>query len=965
MLTQSNLTVQRTSKDTTINNEGNKLLELCKSNNLCILNGRCGADKNIGNFTFRNTSVIDYTITSVEALKFVDNFCISELDPLYTDGHSLLTTTLKFKYLKKDSSVNTNDRNMKVKPQWNEKKAQEFKNNIDRNKILQLNNTIEHAQNNVNDTCINDINNLCSEITNIFVESASKSFGINNSMHTTLKTNRPHKQWFGIQCQNARKNYHDAKRAYNINPSRTTKTNLNNCSKDYKKTLNFHINKYNRSRQEKLRNLKSNSPKEFWKILNNVEKSKNEANINLETLYDYFKNINDQDPNDDENFLGEFNVDITDDEELLNSFITEGEIMKCIKSLKHNKSSGNDNILNEYIKSTAEILLPTYTAFFNLILDTGLIPEAWLEGIICPIYKGKGNPLEPSNYRPITILSCFGKLFTAVLNMRLNNFLNSYDLLNQNQAGFRSGFSTNDHIFALHAIAELLKSKKQKLFCSFIDFSKAFDSVWRVGLWMKLLSNGINGKVFRLIYNLYFNIKSCVNFSGEQSQFFHSYSGVRQGENLSPVLFAIFLNDLEDYLVQNNCNGITLDSDNPDILLYLKLFVLLYADDTVVFGTDATSFQENLNYFYEYTRIWKLKINYDKTKIMIFGIRNVDQFEFRLGDFVISKCDEFKYLGVIFSKGRSFYKAMRHNVDQAKKALHLLYKRIRNLHLPIDLQLHLFDHTILPILLYGCEIWGYQNTKIIETVHNQFLRYITRLRKSTPIYMLYGELGRYPVEITIKTRMIGFWISVVNSSNDKISKILYNMLYNESALGHNFKWITSIKNILISVGRLDLFYHNVINNPKATKLNISRTLKDLNIQIWNSDLLDSSKSRNYHIFKDDVRLENYLLVLPSKIYLPLIKFRTANHKLPIERGRWENVPHEDRKCNLCDKNDIGDEFHYILICPFFSTERANFINPYFYTRPNILKYQTLLQSHNKKTLIQLSQFVNIIMQKFF
>lgn len=115
--------------------------------------------------------------------------------------------------------------------------------------------------------------------------------------------------------------------------------------------------------------------------------------------------------------------------------------------------------------------------------------------------------------------------------------------------------------------------------------------------------------------------------------------------------------------MQNNCNGITLDSDNPDILLYLKLFVLLYAEDTVVFGTDATSFQENLNYFYEYTRIWKLKINYDKTKIMIFGIRNVEQFEFRLGDFVISKCDEFKYLGVIFSKGRSFYKAMRHNVD--------------------------------------------------------------------------------------------------------------------------------------------------------------------------------------------------------------------------------------------------------------------------------------------------------------
>lgn len=235
LLTQSNLTIQRTSKDSTINNEGNELLELCKSNNLCILNGKRGEDKNIVNFTFRNTSVIDYTITSVEALKFIDNFCISKLDSLYTDGHSLLTTALKLKKnLKKVSSVNKTDKNIKAKHQWNEKKVHEFRNNIDRNKILQLNNTIEHAQNNVNDTCINDINNICSEITNLFVESASRSFGINNNKLTIPKTNRPHKQWLGFQCQIARKNYHDAKRAYNLNPSHTTKTNLNNCSKNIK-----------------------------------------------------------------------------------------------------------------------------------------------------------------------------------------------------------------------------------------------------------------------------------------------------------------------------------------------------------------------------------------------------------------------------------------------------------------------------------------------------------------------------------------------------------------------------------------------------------------------------------------------------------------------------------------------------------------------------------------------------------
>ena len=129
---------------------------------------------------------------------------------------------------------------------------------------------------------------------------------------------------------------------------------------------------------------------------------------------------------------------------------------------------------------------------------------------------------------------------------------------------------------------------------------------------------------------------------------------------------------------------------------------LLYADDTVIFGLNAEDFQNNLNIFYEYSQQWKLNINYTKTKVMIFGTYNTDDFEFKLGDNVIEICKEFRYLGVQFSSRRSFYKAMRHNVNHAKKALHLLYKRINNLHLPIDLQLHLFDHTVLPILLYGC-----------------------------------------------------------------------------------------------------------------------------------------------------------------------------------------------------------------------------------------------------------------------
>ena len=101
VLTLYNLAINRRSKDSIINTEGQKLLELCKSNYLTILNGRFGQDRHIGNFTYRNISVIDYTIASKEAHKYLEDFCITELECLYSDGYSMLSTTIKFKNLYK------------------------------------------------------------------------------------------------------------------------------------------------------------------------------------------------------------------------------------------------------------------------------------------------------------------------------------------------------------------------------------------------------------------------------------------------------------------------------------------------------------------------------------------------------------------------------------------------------------------------------------------------------------------------------------------------------------------------------------------------------------------------------------------------------------------------------------------------------------------------------------------------
>ena len=118
-----------------------------------------------------------------------------------------------------------------------------------------------------------------------------------------------------------------------------------------------------------------------------------------------------------------------------------------------------------------------------------------------------------------------------------------------------------------------------------------------------------------------------------------------------------------------------------------------------------------------------------------------------------------------------------------------LYIRIKNLDLPFDLQLKLFDHTILPILTYASEVWGFENLDMIEKVHNDFLRKITLARKSTPLYMLYGETGRFPLKIIIKSRMISYWNRLIHSKGIKISFLMYQCLMNSENLSS--KWASS------------------------------------------------------------------------------------------------------------------------------------------------------------------------------
>ena len=143
----------------------------------------------------------------------------------------------------------------------------------------------------------------------------------------------------------------------------------------------------------------------------------------------------------------------------------------------------------------------------------------------------------------------------------------------------------------------MLRAHKKKLYCAFIDFSQAFDSVWRIGRWRKLLQNNINGKFFRIIYNMYDRIKSCVSLNGEISDFCAYNCGVRQEVNLSPVMFSLYLNDIETFLIHKGLSGVTLDITDDEVMISIKLFSLLYADDTALMSESPSGLQSCLDAF--------------------------------------------------------------------------------------------------------------------------------------------------------------------------------------------------------------------------------------------------------------------------------------------------------------------------------------------------------------------------------
>ena len=266
------------------------------------------------------------------------------------------------------------------------------------------------------------------------------------------------------------------------------------------------------------------------------------------------------------------------------------------------------------------------------------------------------------------------------MNRRLSRYVDD-NILGKEQAGFREGYSTTDYVFVLKHIIELYQSIYKRIYYVFIDYSKAFDTVDRALLWQKSLSLNIDGIFLNVIKTCTIWQSRVLGKKIDVWVFFVCNICVRQGYNLSPLLFYFFINDFSKYiegkykgLSINNCYPTLLDDD-------IVMFVLLYANDTIVLAENVCVLQKALYAVHEYCVIYKLTVNIKKTKIIVFSRGKVNAFLrsnmeiIQLRSWVI-----IIYLGITMNFNNKFNKAIKTTRSRSESLVFNVGKKYKSGH---------------------------------------------------------------------------------------------------------------------------------------------------------------------------------------------------------------------------------------------------------------------------------------------
>ena len=442
--------------------------------------------------------------------------------------------------------------------------------------------------------------------------------------------------------------------------------------------------------------------------------------------------------------------------------ISMDELIKCIKSFKNNKADGLDNIPIEVWKSGAldQQLLDVCNRTFN-----GDRPNMWVKSGLVPLPK-KGDLGDTGNYRGISLTVTAAKIYNKILLNRIRPYVDP--LLRENQNGFRAGRSTLAQILTLRRLIEGIKGKQLPAVLTFVDFSKAFDSIHRGKLMEILMAYGIAAKLVDAISILYKDTVAQVLTPDGDTEFFGILAGVLQGDTLAPFLFIIALDYALREATRDAHTGFTLTTRQSSRHPATYITDADFADDLALMSNYLEQAQLLLLRLEVAAEAVGLHVNFKKTEYMLYNLPDGDLVT--LDGNKLKQVDDFKYLGAWI---QSSEKDMNTRIGQAWSALNKMEK-VWNSNLPNHLKVGFFRATVESVLLYGAESWtltGKMSDRLDGT-YTKMLRAVLGVswKDHKTNQELYGKLMR--VSDSLRVRRLRFIGHSWRRKEELISKVL-------------------------------------------------------------------------------------------------------------------------------------------------------------------------------------------------
>ena len=538
------------------------------------------------------------------------------------------------------------------------------------------------------------------------------------------------KPWFNHACSTAVHNKEVAFRRYRRQQTPLNHSLYVSARNRAKSVLRLSKCKFIRSKCHELSH--SNSSRSFWHLTKNL--CNNFTSSSFPPLFHSDGSVAVSSPDKAELFAQTFSSNSTlDDSGAVPPFsppsdffmpiikISSQDVLSALSGLNTNKAYGADGVPPVVLKNCASVLTPCLGKLFRLCLSTCTFPSSWKFALIQPVPK-KGDRSQPSNYRPIALISCISKVFESILNRKIMKHLSSHNLLSDRQYGFRQGRSTGDLLTFLSDSWSSSFRDFGETFAVALDISKAFDRVWHKSLISKLPSYGFYPSLCAFISSFLSGRSIAAVVEGYRSSSKAINSGVPQGSVLSPTLFLLFINDLL------NCTSSPIHSYADDSTLHFSIrFTQRPSQQLLQQSRDEAMAHlvSDLSVISNWGNRNLVNFNASKTQFLHFTTRfNLPQsYPLSFDNTEISPSSSLNILGLTFCQNLSWKDHIMSLAKSASKRLGVL-SRLRSFFSPTQL-LTLYRGLVRPCMEYSSHVWGGSpHTALLNRVESKAIRLI-------------------------------------------------------------------------------------------------------------------------------------------------------------------------------------------------------------------------------------------------